>query len=223
MKQTFKSPVGTSFHDTVIRTTINKLTKVLGRPDYFSNDGKDKVNIEWRMETENGDVFTVYDYKEYRPLDFDEIIEFHIGGMSGKVTYEAFVEISNELDKFKDEWDAVIEHYKGTVLSHWHHFEEWEEENQSLLNFLKKFYDAPVAKPLEEIAEPEIEDVDYYTINVFHVNYKGTEYVVRWNEDYDDDLVQEWDVLDEDGTLPPIEIVHKLIDYCTPKVKTIKS
>ena len=221
MKQTTKSPVGTSFHDTVLNTTISKLIMALGRPDYFQNDGKDKVNIEWRLETEDGYVVTVYDYKEYRPLDFDEIVEFHIGGMNKSQTDKALIEICRELDKLKDEWDKVIEHYKGTVLSHWHHFDQWDEENQSLLNFLKKNYEAPVAKIIEE--DPEITDVDYYTVNVFHVNYKGTEYVVRYNEDYDDDLIQEWDVLDEDGTIPPQETIYKLIDYCSPKVKTIIS
>ena len=43
---------------------------------------------------------------------------------------------------------------------------------------------------------------------------------VRWNEDYDDEFVHEWDILDEDGTLPSREIIDYLIDFCTPLVVT---
>jgi hypothetical protein len=221
MKQTTKSPVGTSFHNTVINTTVNKLIKAIGKPYMYKNLGDDKINFEWRMELEDGTIFTVYDYKEYRKLDLDELIEFHIGGFNATSTERALIEICRAIDATRDLWDSVIAHYKGTELSHYNHFINWDEDHQPLLNFLKKYYNAPIAKPIE--VDPEITDVDYYTINVFHVNYKGTEYVVRYNEDYDDGLIQEWDVLDEDGTLPPQDLVYKLIDYCSPKVKTIIS
>ena len=45
------------------------------------------------METNNGDVFTVYDWKEYRILKEDEIIQWHIGGMSKQITEQAKHEI----------------------------------------------------------------------------------------------------------------------------------
>ena len=221
MKQTLKSPVGTSFHDTVINTTVNKLIKAIGKPYMHKNLGDDKINFEWRMELEDGTIFTVYDYKEYRKLDLDELIEFHIGGFNATSTERALIEICRAIDATRDLWDSVIAHYKGTKLSHWNSFTEWDEDHHEFITFLKKYYNAPVIKPIE--VDPEITDVDYYTVNVFHVNYKGTEYVVRYNEDYDDDLIQEWDVLDEDGTLPPQDLVYKLIDYCSPKVKTIES
>jgi hypothetical protein len=73
-KQTTQSPIGTSFHDTVINESVNNLIKVLGNPQYDANNGTDKVNIEWMMELNDGSVFTVYDYKEYRVLDKREII-----------------------------------------------------------------------------------------------------------------------------------------------------
>jgi len=220
-KQTTQSPIGTSFHDTVINASVNDLTKVLGEPQYDANHGTDKINFEWMMELNDGSVFTVYDYKEYRVLDKREIIEWHVGGLNGLVTERAKGFIKEALSGVKDEWDKVIDLYKETHLDHYHHFEEWNLEHQPLLNFLKEYFEAPIRKPIEE--EPKIEDVDYYTVNVFHVNYKGTEYVVRYNEDYDDDLIQEWDVLDEDGTIPSQETIYKLIDHCTPKVKTIES
>jgi hypothetical protein len=33
------------------------------------------------LETNEGDVVTLYTWKEYRPIEVDEEIEFHIGGM----------------------------------------------------------------------------------------------------------------------------------------------
>lgn len=97
-KLTNRSSNGTSFHDTVIKTTVNKLTKALGEAQIIGNDGEDKVNFDWTCETENGDIFTIYDWKEYRVLDLDEIIEFHIGGKNRTVTQEAKEELLEILD-----------------------------------------------------------------------------------------------------------------------------
>jgi hypothetical protein len=95
MKKTFKEANGTSFHSTVIKATVNELKQILGEPDYDGNDGEDKVNFEWVMETNNGDVFTVYDYKEYRSLPENEVIEWHIGGYNKDVTEQAKREIES--------------------------------------------------------------------------------------------------------------------------------
>ena len=97
-KLTNRSSNGTSFHDTVIKTTVNKLTKALGKAQIIGNDGKDKVNFDWTCETKNGDIFTIYDWKEYRVLDLDEEIEFHIGGKNRTVTEEAKEELLEILD-----------------------------------------------------------------------------------------------------------------------------
>lgn len=82
MKPTKQSANGTSFHDVVITTTVNTLRQVCGEPTYENNSGDDKVNFEWVMETDEGDVFTIYDWKEYRSLDEDRKVEFHIGAHS---------------------------------------------------------------------------------------------------------------------------------------------
>ncbi len=71
---------GTSFHDVIIKTSINQLTKILGEPSIQDNTGEDKVNVEWQVITEDGVVGTIYDWKEYRRLDRDDLVEFHIGG-----------------------------------------------------------------------------------------------------------------------------------------------
>lgn len=71
---------GSSFHGTVINTTVSKLRKAVGDPQGEYNDGSDKCNFDWECETDNGTPFTIYDWKQYREISEDENIEFHIGG-----------------------------------------------------------------------------------------------------------------------------------------------
>ena len=88
---------GTSFYNTTLKATPQELIDALGEPDFFDNDGQDKVNMEYNLETEDGIVFTIYDWKEYRPLQMDEKIEFHIGGFS----YTQCVEAKNYLLRYE--------------------------------------------------------------------------------------------------------------------------
>ena len=90
---------GTSFHNSTIMASVNELIAALGEPQYQSNDGQDKVNFEWDCETEDGDVFTIYDWKEYRAISTDEQIEWHIGGNSGYQTSIAAEEVELLLNK----------------------------------------------------------------------------------------------------------------------------
>lgn len=99
MKPTNQEVDGTSFHDTVFICSVSTLRKVLGAPAIESNDGENKVNFEWFMETDNGDVFTVYDWKEYRTLNEFDPIEWHIGGHMAAVTEQAKREIRNAIAK----------------------------------------------------------------------------------------------------------------------------
>jgi len=71
--------VGTSFHGCEVVATVHELTDLLGEPRFVQNTGDDKTNFEWWMEMD-GDAFTVYDWKEYRPIAKDEMIHWHIGG-----------------------------------------------------------------------------------------------------------------------------------------------
>lgn len=101
MKQTIKQSNGTSFHGIVVEASAEQLFQILGKPRYQGNDGSDKVNFDWVLENEDGDVFTVYDWKEYRPLETDEMIVWHIGGHSEAVTQKALKEILEELSKLE--------------------------------------------------------------------------------------------------------------------------
>ena len=99
MKKTEKSANGTSFHNTTITTSINELTRVLGEPSYTGDFSEDKVTVEWVCERENGDIVTIYDWKEYRWIDKNEKIEFHLGGHSQLITFngkEDLVELLNK-------------------------------------------------------------------------------------------------------------------------------
>ena len=102
MKKTNKSISGTSFHDSTVIATVDQLIDILGEPVDDSNTGQDKVNFEWEMELETGEVFTVYDYKEYRMLRTDEMIEWHIGGFDVYTTNQAAREINQALLASRD-------------------------------------------------------------------------------------------------------------------------
>jgi hypothetical protein len=99
MKLTNRSANGTSFHGITIKTTVNELIRVLGNPQEDSNTGEDKVNFDWTCETRGGKVATIYDWKEYRMIDVNEEIEFHIGGRDKYTTLEAKEELEILLSK----------------------------------------------------------------------------------------------------------------------------
>ena len=80
-KKTYQDTDGTSFHGVTIRASVDQLTKAFGEPEN-NNTGEDKVNFVWDMETDEGEVFTIYDWKEYRVLRSDEIVTWHIGAKS---------------------------------------------------------------------------------------------------------------------------------------------
>ena len=98
MKKTNSNTDGTSFHNVVIRANVQDLIKALGEPTIQDNTGEDKVNFEWDCETEDGDVFTIYDWKEYRKINDIEVIEWHIGAHSKSVSNVAKMEIQKQLN-----------------------------------------------------------------------------------------------------------------------------
>ena len=101
MKQTTKSANGTSFHGDTFRASVADLRKICGKPAFECNDGSDKTNFDWTMETDGGKVFTIYDWKKYRSLQEHEIIEWHIGGHDDMVTDQALSEIAGALNNLQ--------------------------------------------------------------------------------------------------------------------------
>ena len=95
---------GTSFHGVTLIATPQQLINTLGEPEYFFNDGSDKTNMDYSLETED-DIdypfiknqthiaFTIYDWKEYQPLHRFTNYEFHIGASNHSQSVEAKNEV----------------------------------------------------------------------------------------------------------------------------------
>jgi hypothetical protein len=97
IKKTNKSLDGTSFHGATFSATLADLQVILGAPN-SGGDHHDKVQNEWELELEDGTVFSVYDWKEYRRYTDKETIEWHIGGMDQKDTFVAQDTLIEALD-----------------------------------------------------------------------------------------------------------------------------
>ena len=97
IKKTNKSLDGTSFHGATFNATLADLQVILGAPN-SGGDHHDKVQNEWELELEDGTVFSVYDWKEYRRYTDKETIEWHIGGMDQKDTFVAQDTLIEALD-----------------------------------------------------------------------------------------------------------------------------
>ena len=126
MKNTTTSTCGTSFFSDTILTSIEQLEKINLFPSCEQNDGKDKTNFEFDCETEQGELFTIYDWKEYRPIERDEMIEFHIGAFTKQVSERAKQELTEALrikessheetwDLLKIEVDTITEKWKEKI------------------------------------------------------------------------------------------------------------
>jgi hypothetical protein len=87
---------GTSFFGQYIHCSFNDLVALLGMPQYMDNIGK-KTNFEWDCELEDGTVFCIYDWKEYRVIADDEDIKWHIAAHSYMKSIDAYCELSRAL------------------------------------------------------------------------------------------------------------------------------
>jgi hypothetical protein len=96
-KKTYQNTDGTSFHGITIRASVDQLISAFGDPSMEYNTGEDKVNFEWDMETDEGEVFTIYDWKEGRPLQRDQYVTWHIGSMNKSVSNDAERELLKAL------------------------------------------------------------------------------------------------------------------------------
>ncbi len=92
-KLTNQSTDGTSFYGITFQALVNQIISAFGQPTIQDNTGDDKTNFEWDMETSEGEVFTIYDWKEGRRLGLDEKIEWHIGAKGKLISFDAKQEI----------------------------------------------------------------------------------------------------------------------------------
>ena len=88
----------TSHHGLTIFASTNEIIDKLGldpnycHPELYDN----KSTREWDVITDDGLCFTIYDWKEYRYFDDDEVIEWHIGTRSND-DQEKVKELLNKL------------------------------------------------------------------------------------------------------------------------------
>jgi len=84
---------GTSYYNVNITTTPSDLVELCEELDieYQSNNtGEDKVNFDFDFYVPEKDLyFTVYDWKEYQPLNKYNSYEFHIGAKDQYSSFEA--------------------------------------------------------------------------------------------------------------------------------------
>jgi hypothetical protein len=92
-KHTRKNAAGTSFHGTTITATPQQLIDLFPNSYYRQNDGRDKTNFDFTLETESGNVFTIYDWKEYRSLDMNERVRWHVGANNKEISMEGAAEV----------------------------------------------------------------------------------------------------------------------------------
>jgi hypothetical protein len=86
-------PTGTSFHGVYLKCSLKKLAAAMGEPiDRFCY----KINYEWRGTTDDGHIFTVYDWKRPRPQT-NQLVEWHIGGKTKEATEQAKEEILRKI------------------------------------------------------------------------------------------------------------------------------
>ena len=89
-----KSNSGTDFADKTFKSAISKLTQTFGEPQYNTNS-----NFAWDMffcwtcETEAGDIFTIYDWKEENKPEKFDVISFRIGAKNKRIGKIAIYEL----------------------------------------------------------------------------------------------------------------------------------
>ena len=108
--------VGTSFHGQTVYASVDDLTKVCGEP--YRGEIEDKVQYEWTMQTSDGTLFTIYDWKEYRHYWKNEMIEWHIGATTGLNAIKGMQELQEALSsdvKLRDDEqiEAILEEANG--------------------------------------------------------------------------------------------------------------
>lgn len=90
IKHTNKSASGTAFFEDTITTSIGKLIELF--PNSYRKN-MSKTNYYFILENSDGNVFTIYDWKQPLP-SLDEKIVLNIGGVTPEITEKAKQELS---------------------------------------------------------------------------------------------------------------------------------
>jgi hypothetical protein len=153
IKKSYKDMNGTSFHGATISASLADLIDILGAT-HGIGEVNDKVQNSWDLELEDGTIFTLYDWKEYRRYTDKEIIEWHIGGRSQKDTFVA--------------QDTLIEAL-ATIDSNKENKTNNMNSKSNLFQSVKSFINS------KNVGET-------FTTKEFHEAMKGIEFVTGWKK-----------------------------------------
>lgn len=132
MKKTSQSINGTSFHGHTIKATRQELIDALGDPHY-TDSVDEKSQYEWHFETNDGHVFTIYDWKEYYDHDSNVELNWHIGGHGWMSTATAKEEIVHALANASEALavgeDTYVDHDDDPEARHWKGHATYLERN----------------------------------------------------------------------------------------------
>lgn len=70
---------GTSFYGLIFKSSVNDIKKKFGEPDIHYDNADEKVQNDWRLQTEKGNFFSIYDWKIYEQYSDEEKLFFHVG------------------------------------------------------------------------------------------------------------------------------------------------
>jgi hypothetical protein len=90
------NPAGTSWHGTTLQATAQEIYEVMGQSAFSCA----KTQYNWFGTTDDGQIFTVYDWKmgQFNPR---HKIEWHVGGLSKESTEQAKKEILFHIERVK--------------------------------------------------------------------------------------------------------------------------
>lgn len=147
---------GTSFFGATIKTTLSKLRKKFGIETYNDNNGIDKVNIDFDLVLELAPKlsipFTIYDWKEYKKIDDNEEIVFHIGARNkaesdiakfyiNKIFNKDFSENGIEFDT-----DTDYIYYNGLIQNLYNQSVKFEKDMKEDINVYYNFIPSQIIK-----------------------------------------------------------------------------
>ena len=93
-RATTQNAGGTSYHGHKIITTLRKLREAIGHADTWGWD--EKTQYHWTLETEEGEVFTIYDYR-WPKIHLDREVHWHVGARNAIVAAKGQREIEDLL------------------------------------------------------------------------------------------------------------------------------
>lgn len=101
MKKTFKEISTSCFSGITVLTTYEEIVRQIGEPQHIGS-GDNKVQYKWDCETEDGTLFTIYDWKEYEHDVKDAgNIWWHIGAVPGNFTKKVYNELTEHFATVK--------------------------------------------------------------------------------------------------------------------------